>query len=271
MTRKVASLLVLVGLLAVTGSAPVCIDTYAHHQDVFASADHPWLSSDLDDSNGLVYLSPHKSHKNADDLTAMMQKLIFKEMDIEYKPDNYRNAMFIEIVKNEPGYEFSNFDMKVLSEPKIQVIPVHQVSKDIYCTTPKCKIALEESVTISTTHSTEVGASVEISGKPFGVGASFTASASYGVSHGKEMSTALNYEFELEQEDTGYIGIVNAQISAKVSIRACRCPITGGSIERLVCTAACAITPNYVVDGYHEAVVTKHGKPKGYVSWNHIK
>ncbi|KAF9329556.1 hypothetical protein BG006_007380, partial [Podila minutissima] len=111
----------------------------------------------------------------ADDLTAMMRKLIAKEMEIEYNAIKYRDAMFIEAV-----------------------IPVKQISRDIYCSTAKCKTGLEESVTVSTTHSTEIGASVEISGKPFGVGTSFTASAIYSVSHGKEMSIALSYESELD-------------------------------------------------------------------------
>lgn len=267
MTCKVVSLLALAGLLAVIGSAPVCFDTYTRHQEVFASADHPWLSSDLDDSNGLVYLPPHKSRSGTDDLAAMMRKLIVKEMEIEYNPIKYRDAMFIEAVKSQPGFEITKFEIKILSEPKVQVIPVKQISRDIYCSTPKCKIGLEESVTVSTTHSTEIGASVEISGKPFGVGASFTASASYSVSHGKEASTALSYEFELDQKDAGYIGMVNAQISAQVSIRGCRCSISSGSFYRAICSAACIVSPNYVVDGYHEAVVMKHGKPKGYVSF----
>ncbi|KAG0354443.1 hypothetical protein BG005_006482 [Podila minutissima] len=223
MTCKVVSLLALAGLLAVIGSAPVCFDTYTRHQEVFASADHTWLSSDLDDSNGLVYLPPHKSRSGTDDLAAMMRKLIVKEMEIEYNPIKYRDAMFIEAVKSQPGFEITKFEIKILSEPKVQVIPVKQISRDIYCSTPKCKIGLEESVTVSTTHSTEIGASVEISGKPFGVGASFTASASYSVSHGKEASTALSYEFELDQKDAGYIGMVNAQISAQVSIRGYTC------------------------------------------------
>ncbi|KAG0094035.1 hypothetical protein BGZ93_007577 [Podila epicladia] len=220
MTRKVVSLVALIGLLAVIGSAPVCFNTYAHHQEVLASADHPWLSSDLDDSNALVYLPPYKSHSGTEDLTAMMRKLIANEMEIDYNPVKYRDAMFIEAVKSQPGYEITNFELQVLSEPKVQVIPVKQVSRDIYCSTSKCKIGLDESVTVSTTHSTEIGASIEISGKPFGVGASFTTSVSYSVSHGKETSTALSYEFELNQKDTGYIGMVNAQISAQVSIRA---------------------------------------------------
>lgn len=55
--------------------------------------------------------------------------------------------------------------------------PSHQIFTNILCTTISCNIGLEETVTVSKTHSAEAGFSVEVSVKPFGVGMAFTVSA----------------------------------------------------------------------------------------------
>ncbi|KAF9317609.1 hypothetical protein BG003_000615, partial [Podila horticola] len=64
----------------------------------------------------------------------------------------------------------------ILSESTIQIIPIRRVSNNIFCTTASCNIGLVQSVTVSTTHSAEVGFSVMLSAKPFGMGAEFITS-----------------------------------------------------------------------------------------------
>ncbi|KAG0036024.1 hypothetical protein BGZ82_004799 [Podila clonocystis] len=90
-------------------------------------------------------------------------------MEIEYNPVKYRDAMFIETVKNQPDYEILNFELKVLSEPKVQIIPSQANLQGHILHDPKCTIGFEESVTV--------------------------------------LSTALSYEFKLEQNDTGTTGL----------------------------------------------------------------
>ncbi|KAF9327687.1 hypothetical protein BG006_009038 [Podila minutissima] len=136
-----------------------------------------------------------------------------------------------------------------------------QVSRDIICTTPSCSISLEETVTVSTTHSVEIGMSVEVSSKPFGMGVAFTTSVGYGFSSTSETSTALNYGFELEKGDSGYIGMVNAQISSRVRFRSCTC-------YDEACSERCR-NGQWQSDQtlHHQKVIMKNGTPRGYVAF----
>ncbi|KAF9308646.1 hypothetical protein BG003_010795 [Podila horticola] len=84
-------------------------------------------------------------------------------------------------------------------------------------------IGLQESVSVSTTHSLEFSLASEAGFEPFGVGVKFTTSIEYVFSLTKETSTSLSYGFNLKKDDTGYIGMVNAQISAKVISEYCNC------------------------------------------------
>ncbi|KAF9131283.1 hypothetical protein BGW39_002012 [Mortierella sp. 14UC] len=102
-------------------------------------------------------------------------------------------------------------EVEILSPPTIEVIPIMPVSPTIVCTPVKgCVQGLHETVSISTTHSVDVGFSVEVSSEPFGMGVSFTASVNHGFSHTREESTTLSHEFYLEQGDIGYIATINA-------------------------------------------------------------
>ncbi|KAG0362888.1 hypothetical protein BGZ54_008458 [Gamsiella multidivaricata] len=71
-------------------------------------------------------------------------------------------------------------------------------------------IGYHDQMSVSTTHSTDVGISVEASSAPFGIGVTFTASASYGSSVINEELTTFCYGFDIEEGDPGYIAIANA-------------------------------------------------------------
>ncbi|KAG0315504.1 hypothetical protein BG000_005157 [Podila horticola] len=135
------------------------------------------------------------------------------------------------------------------------------MSRDIICTTPTCTISLEETVTVSTTHSAEIGMSFEVSSKPFGVGVAFTISLGYGFSYTSETSTALNCDFALEQGDQGYIGMVNAQISSRLRYATCTC-------YDQACIDRCK-NGDWQKDRelHHQKVFEKNGTPRGYVAF----
>ncbi|KAF9308647.1 hypothetical protein BG003_010796 [Podila horticola] len=188
-----------------------------------------------------------------------MARLIRSEMDILVNAAEYGRELMAKVCA---GYQ--PCQIEVLSMPTVQVIPTKQISKDIICTTPTCSIGLEESVSISTTHSREVGLSMEAGAKPFGVGVTFTASAKYGFSATKETSTSLTYTFNLDKGDSGYIGMVNAQISAKVRIAGCKCASGDGQ-----CYHKCRTSPDFTQTGHHEVVVEKDGVPRAFVAFVH--
>ncbi|KAF9369751.1 hypothetical protein CPC16_004217 [Podila verticillata] len=266
--RKVLSLFSLV--LFVVTAAPTYMPA---HQQVFAplNAHHCAHPHGLqnghhrfpypDKHGGLIYLPPSKTRRGID-LDAEMLELIKTEMAIAYNATSYV-ASFKATICRTKDYEIEDCEVEVLSTPQIQLIPTNQISKDIICTTPTCMIGLEESVTVSTTHSAEVGLSIGTGAIPFGVGVSFTGSTQYGFSSTTATSTSLVYHFDLVQGDRGFVGMVNAQISAQVRIAGCKCPRRPSCVANL-CRTRCAIHGPAVVEvGHHEAVVMKNEKPRG--------
>ncbi|KAF9944226.1 hypothetical protein BGZ70_004894, partial [Mortierella alpina] len=194
--RKSLSLLALVGLLAVGSAAPVCDVLAVYDQDVFG---HPKLRTKSHGDGAVVYLPPSRNLVMAD-LDGKMNDLIRKEMKISYNKDAYMKALASSVCsghKNGLYFKVNPCYTIILDDPVIKVIPTKQVSKDIVCSTGTCTIILEETVTVSTTHSTEVSLSMEAGAKPFGIGVTFTATAGYGYSSAAETSTALSYSFGL--------------------------------------------------------------------------
>ncbi|KAG0012120.1 hypothetical protein BGZ81_001750 [Podila clonocystis] len=251
---------VLPGLFAAIGSAaPACFGSEAPRQDFFSThVDHLHHSQPYE-AGGIIYLPPTRNPPSNEDLDTKMKNLIEKEMGIMVNAQDYSRELMAKVCS---GYNACMLD--VLSMPTIQVIPTKQISKDIICNTATCSVALEESVTVSTTHSVEVGVSMEAGFKPFGVGVTFTASVGYGFSKTKETSTSLTYTFNLDKGDSGYIGMVNAQISAKVRVTACKCQDGDGD-----CLNKCKSSPHFTQTGHHEVVVEKDGVPRAFVAFVH--
>ncbi|KAF9079407.1 hypothetical protein BGX23_004169, partial [Mortierella sp. AD031] len=261
--------IVLLGLLAAVGSAaPLCLNSASPSQEVFGGIHgngirvyHP-LDSVVDDQKKkgpVIYLSPNRARMPVD-LNNEMQKIIDKEMDIKVNSVKYTDSLQDSICNNPPdGFRYYHCKVDVLSKPTIEVIPVRQLSDDILCSTGTCTAGLHETVSISTTHSIEAGISIEASAAPFGMGVTFTTSLSYGLSETTEKSTTLSYEFDLARGEAGFIGIVNAQISAIVRVRACKCP------DGVACSYFCGMSTDYEVDEvrHHQAVILQSGEPKG--------
>ncbi|KFH66137.1 hypothetical protein MVEG_08238 [Podila verticillata NRRL 6337] len=219
-------LLVLLGLLASAGRAAPCFESMAADQASFFNSV---------DEVGLMPLSD--TVHSASELNAQMQRLI----------DQYGNV----------GIQGPLEDciVDVLTPPRIELIPTRRLSQDIHCTTQTCIIGYHDQTTVATTHSVEVGFSVETSAAPFGMGVTFTASASYGFSTTNEQSTTFSYEFQLEKGESGYIGVVSVQISAKIRRRGfARLPFSVESIDETA---------------YHESVIMESNKPRSIVAFVH--
>ncbi|KAF9293458.1 hypothetical protein BGZ74_011705 [Mortierella antarctica] len=261
--RKSLSLLTLGGLLAAIGSAaPVCFDSTSR-QDVFADVRYGH-SLPSDNDGGIIYLPPRQERARVD-LDAMMKNLISREMQTTYNAAQYVESLK-EKICNQGTFLIVNCKVEILDRPVIKVIPTEQVSKDIVCTTETCMIGLEETVTVSTTHSAEVSLSIEAGAKPFGIGMSFTTTVGYGFSSTAEASTTLVYNFDLVRGDTGYIGMVNAQVSARVRVTGCKCPTDFP--DGPICQAVCIIQGDTFTEiGHHEAVILKNRVPRAYVAF----
>ncbi|KAG0328461.1 hypothetical protein BG000_000478 [Podila horticola] len=245
--------LALVVFLAAVGSTPLCHHSKANHQDVFS---HRLHHSELEDDGPIVYLPPGDG---AVDLDSMMHDLIAEEMTITYDEAEYVKSLLEKLCSFHQG--MFECILEVLEPPTIQVIPTKQVSKDIVCTTATCGIELDESVSVSTTNSLEVSLTIEVGGEPFGVGVKFSGTVGYGFSETKEITTGLKYSYDLERNDTGYIGMVNAQVSSTVRLIACKCKWID-----IQCIEGCRDNgPNYNVTGHHEVVVLKDDIPRSYI------
>lgn len=254
-TMRYVYSLSLVVFLAAVGSTPLCNHSKANHQDVFS---HRLHHSELEDDGPIVYLPPGDG---AVDLDSMMHDLIAEEMTITYDEAEYVKSLLEKLCSFHQG--MFECILEVLEPPTIQVIPTKQVSKDIVCTTATCGIELDESISVSTTNSLEVSLTIEVGGEPFGVGVKFSGTVGYGFSKTKEITTGLKYSFDLERNDTGYIGMVNAQVSSTVRLIACKCKWID-----IQCIEGCRDNgPNYNVTGHHEVVVLKDGIPRSYVAF----
>lgn len=115
-------------------------------------------------------------------------------MVTKYFADEYKAAFLAEASnENTVGGK-----VVVLTTPTIKIIPAEQVFDNIFCSTATCHIGLEETETISTTRSNELGFSAGVSGSAFGTSMSFIASYSYySFSETVESSTAFTYQFDL--------------------------------------------------------------------------
>ncbi|KAF9014657.1 hypothetical protein BGZ52_006465 [Haplosporangium bisporale] len=244
-------LLVLLGLLASAGRAAPCFESMAADQASFFNSV---------DEVGLMPLSD--TVHSASELNAQMQRLIDREMSISYNQGRYleelkKQACRFYIEYGNVGIQgpLENCIVDVLTPPRIELIPTRRLSQDIHCTTQTCIIGYHDQTTVATTHSVEVGFSVETSAAPFGMGVTFTASASYGFSTTNEQSTTFSYEFQLEKGESGYIGVVSVQISAKIRRRGfARLPFSVESIDETA---------------YHESVIMESNKPRSIVAFVH--
>ncbi|KAF9310388.1 hypothetical protein BG003_008626 [Podila horticola] len=152
------------------------------------------------------------------ELEGQMRKVIERDMPIVVDLRKYAFAVMDE-VRDKHGLR--HVQLRDIAMPRVELIPAKRLSYDIRCTTRTCKIAHTKTTTVSTTHSGTVGLSAEVGAKPFGVGVQFTASVGYGFSRTDEESTAFTYEFEVDRGDSGYIAVVNAQISGHMTIKGC--------------------------------------------------
>ncbi|KAG0227280.1 hypothetical protein BGW41_003864, partial [Actinomortierella wolfii] len=217
--RKALSLLTVVGLLAsLAFAAPTCFDSDARNQEVFTHASHREPPNMPRDDGGIIYLSPTKYRMN-EDLNAKMQEVIRKDMKTRYNEPMYLESLKAKVCGADKNGNFiANCQVQILRKPVIRVIPVRQISNEIICTPTTCSITFAKSVSVSTTHSAEVSLSIAAGAQPFGVGVEFTSTVGYSYSATAEQSTTLSYNFNLVQGDSGYIAMVNAEISADVYI-----------------------------------------------------
>lgn len=261
----------IVGLLAALASAaPACFDTNAHEQEVFfnhAGGPHRKLPAHpKDDDGGIIYLPPQKARNNYN-LDAMMEELIREEMTTTYHPEKYLRSLVDTLCsEKENGDIVYNCKIDILSRPLIRIIPSKAVSREIICSTPTCSIGLEDSVSVATTHSDEVSLSITAGAKPFEIGMEFMTAAGYGYSQTTQESTALKYDFHLVQGDVGYLGIVNAEVSANMHITGC--PLNTRHAAYALQAMLCLIAgPTLNEVGHHETVILRNGQPRGYVSF----
>ncbi|KAG9061898.1 hypothetical protein KI688_007049 [Linnemannia hyalina] len=256
--RKVLFLITVVGLLAsLVSAAPTCFNSNARKQEVFTHAGH----REPHDDSGIIYLPPARSRRSSN-LDTMMEELIRKEMTTTFRDSNYLESLMAKVCDVDASGDFiADCEIKILTEPKIRVIPTKSISKEIVCTTVTCHIGLEESVSVSTTNSLEVSMSITAGAKPFGVGMEFTVTTGYGFSNTVEESVSLSYGFDLVRGDSGYIGMVSAEVSAYVRVEGCRC-------NNFLCAIQCSSSGLKITeDGHHEAVILKDGTPRSYVSF----
>ncbi|KAG0373960.1 hypothetical protein BGX24_011021 [Mortierella sp. AD032] len=158
----------------------------------------------------------------------------------------------------------------VLTTPIIELIPAKQVSREIVCSTPSCLIGLFQFVTVASTHSTEVGFSVETGPKPFAAGLTLSKPfLGYDYSATNQEVTQLDHQLKLKQGDVGYVALVNAQATARVRIRACKCQM---GVEYGTCMILCRVLPGkHAIDdtAYHEAVIVQGRTAKSIISFIH--
>ncbi|KAG0033510.1 hypothetical protein BGZ82_006087 [Podila clonocystis] len=263
--RKALSLITVVGLLAsLASAAPTCFDSDARNQEVFTHVGHRKPPTEPRDDGGIIYLPPTRSRKNLD-LDDMMKEVVLKEMMTTYNEPAYLESLKAKACgADEFGYYIADCQIEILSRPVISVIPTKRISQDILCSPLTCAITYSESVSVSTTHSAEVSLSITAGAKPFGVGMDFTTTVGYGYSNTAEQSTTVSYNFDLVRGDAGYIGMVNAQVSAKLNISGCRC-------NNFLCAIQCSSSGEKMTEtGHHEAVILQNGVPRGYVSFIYI-
>ncbi|KAK3812352.1 MAG: hypothetical protein JOS17DRAFT_807113 [Linnemannia elongata] len=231
--------------------------------------DYPHTATAAMDDIGIVYLPVNKS-RTLDDMNTQMQGIIDQELEFTYDHTKYLLALRETICKQP-----SNSDMiyyycvvEVLTSPVIELVPAKQVSRAIVCSTPTCVVVLCQSVTVGSTHSTEVGFSVQTGDKPFVAGLTLNKSfLGYGYSTSNQETMDLDHQLDLQYGETGFVALVNAQASTKVRIRACKCQM---GIEYGTCMILCRVLPGkHAVDetAFHEAIILQSRTAKTLVSF----
>lgn len=192
------------------------------------------------------------------ELEAQMQRMIKRDMLIVVN----RNAYFGEVsgeVHRTHNLQYVEYEWTTL--PHIELIPTRRLSHDIRCTTLTCKVAHTKTTTISTTHSLNAGLPAEVGAKPFGVGVQFTGSVGYGFSRTNEESTAFTYGFDVIRGDSGYIAVVNAQISAHGHIKGCKW-------GKRRTKNGCDHGPwDFDKRGFHESVIMEGNMPRSIIAF----
>ncbi|KAF9135277.1 hypothetical protein BGX30_011598 [Mortierella sp. GBA39] len=261
----------LVGLFAFLGTwIPSTLTSAAPLQSAFPRH-HPHTTTAIDD-NGIIYLPANKT-RTLDDMNTQMQGIIDQELEFTYDHTKYLLALHETMCKQPSNSDLIYYYcvVKVLTLPVIELIPAKQVSKVIACSTPTCVIGLFQSVTVGSTHSTEVGLSVQTDAKPFEAGLTLNKSVlGYGYSVSNQETMDLNHDLDLKYGETGFVALVNAQASAKVRIRACKCQM---GIEYSTCMILCRVLPGkYAVDetAFHEAIILQSRTAKTLVSFIYL-
>ncbi|KAG0010958.1 hypothetical protein BGZ81_002471 [Podila clonocystis] len=236
--------LMLLGLLmAVSYAAPCTAATKADQLAFTVAPDH----------GGLMHFDGVHSRSELNDL---MQNVIDEDMQIRVN-----HATYLDELKRQVCLWYQKCELQVLTTPRVELIPARRLTDDILCNNPDgCQISYGEETTISSTHSQEVGFSVQMNSAPFGMGVTFETSFGFGFSTTNQVSTIVTYGFNVRKGEIGFIGMANAQISAKIRVRGCRCPGIG------FCVGQCP-SPTTDETGFHESVIMENNKPRGIVTF----
>ncbi|KAF9973774.1 hypothetical protein BGZ73_002962 [Actinomortierella ambigua] len=257
-TPLLFSLLILLATITVSHAAP------------FFRPDQAYLGRDSCPStagNHIIHHPAPSKVRNAQELEALMQQVIVDEMTHAYHESKYIASLRSALRCYETfgvGWSPFNCKLKVLSAPQIQVIPVQRLTEDVLCSTSSCTIDRQQSTTVSTTHSLDAGLALKINSNPFSAGVSFTKSSNYKFSVANEKETSISYAFDLEKSDKGYVGLVGAQISAKILAQQCMCLYTP---QMMYDCSICISEWKDVANGFHEAVIMQGDKPRSIVSF----
>lgn len=232
----------------------------------------PHTATNTMDATGITYLPANKT-RALNDMNTQMQGIIDQELEFAYDHTKFLFALRETMCKqpSNSGMIYYYCVVEVLTPPVIDLIPAKQVSKAIVCSTPTCVIGLYQSVTVGSTHSTEVGFSVQTGAKPFEDGLTLNKSfLGYEYSASNKETMDLNHQLGLQYGETGFIALVNAQASARVRIRACKCQ---AGIEYSTCMILCRVLPSkHAVDeaAFHEAIILQSRAAKTLVSFIYL-
>ncbi|KAG0282845.1 hypothetical protein BGZ97_008807 [Linnemannia gamsii] len=250
---------VLLGVLAaVASAAPLCSKPESPYQEVFSHSNiraRPY--------------SPAIPANHGSELDEDMRRYIKLDMGITYDAETYLEALKEEVCQG-PGEDFRLVDCKVnflkRGTPRVKIIPTRPVTEAFLCSEETCRLSIDLTVDIETTHSDESGLALRASSNPFRQGITFLGMDEYDFSDGHKSSTFIRREYEMSNGDVGYVAIVHTQIETYVHIFGCKC---FASESDQLCRSKCYTREGnhllYKEKGHHEAVITARGKPVGMV------
>lgn len=269
------STLVLLGLLAAIGAAaPGCRRPSSPHQEIFYHNGHPVLEGSLasfdggrDADGGIIYLPPNTQGTTPAELEETFEDIIKSKMGFTFSSYPWAVAYEAELCRRMYDKDHRLFNCIVINRSlaSIKALPVRTLSGEVICDDqPTCTVIQTASVQVSTTHSADTGLPAEMSATSFSKSVRFDdPSATYGFNVTKASSMFVTYLFDLPRGQTGFVGLVNAQILVDVDIEACACPIDLSDAE---CEVECKNDSRTITQsGYHEAVIFQNGGSAGLV------